>query len=308
MLRTCCRPVFRECGPLPVSFRADRPACPYATVSVSPVSSDAARDGKARAAPDSIHVDGGQAPLQLAAAEAAELQPTSRPYCGKVRRLVNELLQLSQKEADELSKTIRERMTPGSAAPASGQKNFTPLPVRSRVPFPHVAALFGGLRANLSPGVRPLQYMPPLGSSLMAPHAMEQMESLQQQMQAAASIAPAEALTQVAAPHTHSEAVGETGQNDDRAASAASDETGEQTTKKGGKEKTVVTVRLTGLADPTKKIQVIKEVRSLTKLGLKEAKDLVEAVPKALQKGVPREEAVVMQQKLEAAGATVLLD
>ena len=54
-----------------------------------------------------------------------------------------------------------------------------------------------------------------------------------------------------------------------------------------------------------KKIQVIKEVRVLTSLGLKEAKDLVEAAPKAVKEGVPKEEAEAAAAKLREAGATV---
>ncbi len=56
-----------------------------------------------------------------------------------------------------------------------------------------------------------------------------------------------------------------------------------------------------------KKINVIKEVRSITGLGLKEAKDLVEAAPKAVKEGVSKSEAEEVQKKLEAAGATVEL-
>jgi large subunit ribosomal protein L7/L12 len=54
-----------------------------------------------------------------------------------------------------------------------------------------------------------------------------------------------------------------------------------------------------------KKIQVIKAVRSLTSLGLKEAKDLVEGVPKPVKEGVPKEEAEEAKKILEEAGATV---
>ncbi|MGY8994123.1 MAG: 50S ribosomal protein L7/L12 [Rhodospirillales bacterium] len=54
-----------------------------------------------------------------------------------------------------------------------------------------------------------------------------------------------------------------------------------------------------------KKINVIKEVRGMTGLGLKEAKDLVEAAPKAVKEGVTKDEAAEMKEKLEAAGATV---
>ena len=55
------------------------------------------------------------------------------------------------------------------------------------------------------------------------------------------------------------------------------------------------------------KIAVIKVVRELTELGLKEAKDLVDGAPKQLKEGVPRAEAMEMKKKLEEAGATVEL-
>ena len=54
-----------------------------------------------------------------------------------------------------------------------------------------------------------------------------------------------------------------------------------------------------------KKIQVIKEVRALTSLGLKEAKDLVDSAPKPVLERVPKEQADAAKEKLEAAGATV---
>jgi len=56
-----------------------------------------------------------------------------------------------------------------------------------------------------------------------------------------------------------------------------------------------------------KKINVIKEVRAITSLGLKEAKDLVEAAPKAVKEGVSKDEAEQLKKKLEDAGATVEL-
>ncbi len=68
-------------------------------------------------------------------------------------------------------------------------------------------------------------------------------------------------------------------------------------------EKTEFDVILT--APGEKKIQVIKEVRALTSLGLKEAKDLVEAAPKPVKEGVSKEEAEQAKEKLEAVGATV---
>ena len=67
-------------------------------------------------------------------------------------------------------------------------------------------------------------------------------------------------------------------------------------------EKTEFDVVLTAAGD--KKIQVIKEVRGLTSLGLKEAKDLVEAAPKAVLEGVAKDEAEKAKEALEAAGAT----
>ena len=65
------------------------------------------------------------------------------------------------------------------------------------------------------------------------------------------------------------------------------------------------TVVLTGAGD--KKIQVIKVVRELTGLGLKEAKDLVDGAPKPVKEGVPKAEAESMRKKLEEAGGTVEL-
>ena len=56
-----------------------------------------------------------------------------------------------------------------------------------------------------------------------------------------------------------------------------------------------------------KKINVIKEVRTITALGLKEAKDLVEAAPKAVQEGLSKDEAEKIKKQLEDAGATVEL-
>lgn len=55
------------------------------------------------------------------------------------------------------------------------------------------------------------------------------------------------------------------------------------------------------------KIQVIKEIRVVTNLGLKEAKDLVEAAPKAVKEGLPKKEAEEMKKKLEATGAKIEL-
>jgi large subunit ribosomal protein L7/L12 len=68
-------------------------------------------------------------------------------------------------------------------------------------------------------------------------------------------------------------------------------------------EKTEFTVVLAAAGD--KKIEVIKEVRAITGLGLKEAKDLVEGAPKPVKEGVPKEEADKIKAQLEKAGAKV---
>jgi large subunit ribosomal protein L7/L12 len=68
-------------------------------------------------------------------------------------------------------------------------------------------------------------------------------------------------------------------------------------------EQTAFDVVLAGAGD--KKIQVIKVVRSLTNLGLKEAKDLVDSAPKAIKEGVTRDEAEAIKTQLEEAGAAV---
>lgn len=70
-------------------------------------------------------------------------------------------------------------------------------------------------------------------------------------------------------------------------------------------EKTEFSVVLTAAGD--KKINVIKEVRAITGLGLKEAKDLVEGAPKEVKGDVPKAEAEELKKKLEAAGASVEL-
>src|SRR5258707_10887032 len=70
-------------------------------------------------------------------------------------------------------------------------------------------------------------------------------------------------------------------------------------------EKTEFTVVLAAIGD--KKIEVIKEVRAVTGLGLKEAKDLVEAAPKPVKEGIPKDEAEKIKATLEKVGAKVEL-
>jgi len=70
-------------------------------------------------------------------------------------------------------------------------------------------------------------------------------------------------------------------------------------------EQTEFTVSLDGLADPAKKINVIKVVREITNLGLKEAKELVEGAPKPVKENVAKDEAANLKKKLEEGGAKV---
>lgn len=72
-------------------------------------------------------------------------------------------------------------------------------------------------------------------------------------------------------------------------------------------EKDEFDVILTGIADPGKKINIIKVVREITALGLKEAKDLVEGAPKPVKEGAPKDEAEAIKKKLVDAGANAEL-
>jgi len=83
------------------------------------------------------------------------------------------------------------------------------------------------------------------------------------------------------------------------AAASASDDSGEE------EEQDSFDVVLTGAGD--KKIQVIKEVRALTNLGLKDAKDLVDGAPNAVLEGASKEDAEKAKEALEAAGASIEL-
>ena len=87
------------------------------------------------------------------------------------------------------------------------------------------------------------------------------------------------------------------------AAAAPAAAPGAQAAAPAAEEKTEFTVTLKSFGE--KKIEVIKAVREVTTLGLKQAKDLVEAAPQVVKEAVPKEEADTIKQKLEAAGATV---
>ena len=78
---------------------------------------------------------------------------------------------------------------------------------------------------------------------------------------------------------------------------------GEQAAAPSAEEKTEFTITLKSFGE--KKIEVIKAVREVTTLGLKQAKDLVEAAPQVVKEGISKEEVETIKQKLEAAGAAV---
>ena len=84
---------------------------------------------------------------------------------------------------------------------------------------------------------------------------------------------------------------------------AAAPAAGASAEGEAAEEQVQFTVVLTAFGE--KKINVIKEVRAITSLGLKEAKDLVEAAPKEVKEGVDKEEAAKIKEQLEGAGATV---
>ena len=81
---------------------------------------------------------------------------------------------------------------------------------------------------------------------------------------------------------------------------------GQGPAEEAAEEKTEFNVILKAIGD--KKIQVIKVLRALTGLGLKEAKDLVESAPKAVKESIPKEESEEVKKKLEEVGATVEIE
>eukprot|EP00434_Breviolum_minutum_P008773 symbB.v1.2.007734.t1/scaffold457.1/size330934/4 len=87
----------------------------------------------------------------------------------------------------------------------------------------------------------------------------------------------------------------------------AEEEAPKEEAKKEEKKKEIVAVKLVSF-EAAKKINVVKEVRAITQIGLKEAKELVESAPKVVKKGVPIADAEAMRDKLAAAGAEIALE
>lgn len=92
-----------------------------------------------------------------------------------------------------------------------------------------------------------------------------------------------------------------------QAAATAADPAAESAPAEEAKAKDSFDVKLVGFDAPNK-IKVIKEVRAITGLGLKEAKELVEGIPKTMKKDVPKADAEAMVEKLKAVGAKVDLE
>ncbi|CAA3023062.1 50S ribosomal L7 L12 [Olea europaea subsp. europaea] len=92
-----------------------------------------------------------------------------------------------------------------------------------------------------------------------------------------------------------------------RSRSAAGVGSASAATPQAAKEKTAFDVKLEKF-DASAKLKVIKEIRAFTDLGLKEAKDLVEKAPVVVKKGVLKDEAEKIVQKLKEVGATVVLE
>ncbi|KAL3826301.1 LOW QUALITY PROTEIN: hypothetical protein ACHAXA_004619 [Cyclostephanos tholiformis] len=92
--------------------------------------------------------------------------------------------------------------------------------------------------------------------------------------------------------------------DDDYAGGGGDDDGGVAEAKEIVEERTAFDLKLTGF-DEKSKIKVIKEIRAITALGLKEAKELVEGAPTNVKKAIKMEEAEELKQRLEAAGAIV---
>ena len=101
-------------------------------------------------------------------------------------------------------------------------------------------------------------------------------------------------MPQMGAPQAPTQATGTPEPKKEVAAAAAPAE----------EEKSIVSVKLVSYA-ADKRVGVIKEIRGITGLGLKESKELVESVPKVIKRGLPREEAAELKKKLESAGGVV---
>ncbi|CEM26138.1 unnamed protein product [Vitrella brassicaformis CCMP3155] len=232
--------------------------------------------------------------------------PPPRPYPRHVIQLVDRLMELSQAEADQLCQLLTEKMTPRPAASVSskgkGKDKFEPKPVASRVPFPHPAGMFLGVRAPLALGMRPLT-LPGVGAAIAAKGNLEQMAAMQANMAAN----PEAYATSGAAPPP-AQPVAAAADDTEAASAEVYPSSGGAASASAAEEKPVVGLKLHKLGDASKKIAVIKEVRALTTMGLKESKELVESVPKMLKRGMAREEAQTWKEKLEALGAEVTLE
>jgi len=192
-------------------------------------------------------------------------------------KIVDDLSTLTVLEAAELSKLLEEKWGVSAAAPvaaaAAGGAAVAAAPVEEKTEFDVVLLEAGAQKINVIKEVRAI-------TGLGLKEAKDLVEGAPKPVKEGANKADADKIK------AQLEAAG--------AGAAAAAE-----------EKTTFNVVLEAAGD--KKIQVIKEVRAITGLGLKEAKDLVEGAPKPVKEGVSKEEAEALKTQLEAAGGKVKL-
>ena len=198
----------------------------------------------------------------------------------RLNKIIEELSKLTVVEAADLSKQLEEKwgvkaITPVAATPASDKDAA---PAEEKTEFTIFLVSAGDKKINVIKEVRAITGLGlKEAKDLVEAAPKEVKKGVSKKLEKKWGVTAATAVA--AAP----------------AASAAAP----------AEEKTDFTIFLAAIGD--KKINVIKEVRAITGLGLKEAKDLVEAAPKEVKKNVPKKDAEDAKKKLEAAGAKIEL-
>lgn len=221
----------------------------------------------------------------------------------RVQALAKELLALPPAELTLLRKACRERLIPKPSHHKGPlpkkydpeirmKRSDSPFPMRSklrdvgdRISHLHPAWVFAGQ----GPGILAVP-MPSITSAIMGPHSAELAQSIGPHVAAEVPAVADVASAEVAAV-------------DEQPA----EEVPVAETPKEEEQKATLSIKLVAF-ETSKKIAVVKEVRSMLGQGLKESKELVESAPKTLKKNVPRNEAEALAEKLRAAGAEVSLE
>ncbi|EER05128.1 50S ribosomal protein L7/L12, putative [Perkinsus marinus ATCC 50983] len=188
--------------------------------------------------------------------------------------IVDEIMTLDLRDARDLADVLE--------ATLKSENFITTSAIPGRQPFPHPMHMFSGLDAS----TRPCMYRP-YGMGGMLP----QSGAVPHQQQPSVESAPSEERSkpEEGAPKPMVDDAGAT------STPAAATQTG-----------SLVALKLTGYEDG-KKVTVVKEVRALLGLGLKESKDMVEDLPKILKKGLDKGEAQKVMEKFKSAGADVVI-